>query len=172
MVYAMTLLSLEGLLAGDGAVQYFWLLVFLAAVALLCRWCPVCMESNSEYVNVEVVHCGKKVRFTALRDTGNLLSDPFSGEPVLVLGGPYAVKLSGLTRNQIREPFQTMLEHPVSGLRLIPYRSLGNRCGFLLGMRFREVSINGRKQASVIAFAEDYFGGQKNFHALIGGNAC
>ena len=93
------------------------------------------------------------VQLTALRDTGNQLHDPISGKPVLVIGTEAACELTGLSATQLRTPLQTIQTFP--GLRLIPYRSVGNDGGFLLAKRFADVTIGERKQSALVAFAAE-----------------
>ena len=81
-------------------------------------------------VKVRLVFLGRPTAFTALRDSGNALRDPLSGEPVLV-ACPHALapafgELAGLLES--RDPL-ALLEAagrtPLEGrLRLIPYAAL------------------------------------------------
>ena len=59
-------------------------------------------------VNIEVRHHGRVMRFAACVDTGNRLSEPFSGQPVLIAS-------AHLLRHVL----------PSSGYRLVPYDSVG-----------------------------------------------
>lgn len=169
--YGVLMLALEGAAGAEGGARGLCLLVLAALIGWICKSCGQKQAVEGRYVPVEVLREDQIFHFTALRDTGNLLTDPITGEPVLILGGTDAAALSGLTRKQLADPFRTILEHPVSGLRLIPYRSLGNPCGFLLAMRFPHVRIDGEIRSAVIAFAYDSFRTENGFQALIGGVA-
>ena len=171
LLYAMLLCSLEWTAAGSGMAGFCWLLVVTALMGCIYRKSWQQAVNHGRYIPVEVYHRGQVFRFTALRDTGNLLSDPITGEPVLILGGSSARALSGLSDRQLADPLGTILEHPISGLRLIPYRSLGNPGGFLLGLRFRQVRIGDETGPAVIALAAETLGRERVFQALVGGAA-
>ena len=111
-----------------------------------------------EYVPLQISLKDKTVNLIALKDTGNMLRDPVTGEPVLVIGGDTASELTGLTEEQIRHPLETLAAQPISGLRLIPYRSIGNGGSFLLAKRFSEVTIDGIRKSALVAFAAEGLG--------------
>lgn len=122
-----------------------------------------------EYVPLQISLKDKTVNLIALKDTGNMLRDPVTGEPVLVIGGDTASELTGLTEEQIRHPLETLAAQPLSGLRLIPYRSIGNGGSFLLAKRFSEVTINGIRKSALVAFAAEGLGKGEMYQALTGG---
>ena len=122
-----------------------------------------------EYVPVELTYGEKTVSIVALRDSGNTLRDPVSGEQVLVVSGEVAEKLTGLTQEQLRAPLKTLMCRPVPGLRLIPYRAVGQAGDMLLAMRFDGVKIGSRMQSAVVAFAAEGLGRGDVYQALTGG---
>lgn len=122
-----------------------------------------------EYVPLKIVSEGRTVNLIALKDTGNTLHDPVTGEPVLIISSEAAQRLTGLTARQLSCPMETLLQHPLSGLRLVPYRSVGNAGGFLLAKRFADVTIGDRKQSALVAFAAEGLGKGECYQALTGG---
>lgn len=104
----------------------------------------------------------------ALVDTGNTLTDPVTGEPVVVLSPKLAESLTGLTRAQLADPAATMAQPPVPGLRLMPFRTVGVQ-GLLLCLRIRDAEVDGRKQSLLVAFAPEGFGKGETYQALTGG---
>lgn len=122
-----------------------------------------------EYVPLVIRYLGQAVRLTALRDTGNTLRDPITGEPVLVIGVDAARKLTGLTAAELRSPLETIGKGSVPGLRLIPYRAVGQPGGMLLAMRFGDVRLGEQKGPALVAFAPDKIGGSDGYQALTGG---
>lgn len=108
-------------------------------------------------------------KITALHDTGNTLKDPVTGQPVLVLDGTLAWELAGLTMEQLLTPIETMASAPVSGLRLIPYRSVGCSCGMMLALNMDKVMINGARSGNLVAFAPQTIGSSGTYQALSGG---
>ncbi len=122
-----------------------------------------------EYVPIELRYGENHARLTALRDSGNTLRDPITGEQVLVISGEVARELTGLTDAQIHSPMETLAQRPIPGLRLIPYRAVGQRAGMLLAMRFETVKIGPRTRSAIVAFAPEGLGGGTMYQALTGG---
>lgn len=122
-----------------------------------------------EYVPLQLSLEGRTVNLIALKDTGNTLRDPVTGEPVLVISGDIAARLTGLTEEQLRHPLETLTAGPISGLRLIPYHSIGNGGSFLLAKRFSEVTIAGVRKSALVAFAGEGLGKGEVYQALTGG---
>lgn len=138
----------------------------LAALGLwlLCQW----PSSEGGLIPLELCREGKQLRLTALQDTGNTLRDPITGEQVLVLSPEAAFSLTGLTVQQLRAPLDTLQRQPISGLKLIPYRTVGDS-GFLLGLRFPDARVGGRRCSIVAAFAPEGPGRGEAYQALAGG---
>ena len=124
---------------------------------------------STPYVPVELSYKGKNLKLTALQDTGNSLCDPVTGGPVLVVDKDTAVRLTGLSLEQIRRPVETIGTIP--GLRLIPYRSVGTENGLMLGLRLQEVKIGNWKGSRVVAFAPGSLSMEGEYQALTGGAA-
>ena len=122
-----------------------------------------------EYIPLKIDYNGRSESLIALKDTGNALKDPITGEQVLVVSAEVAGRLTGLTKQQLQHPMETLLVRPIPGMRLIPYRSVGNPGGFLLAKRFDEVVIGNRRQSAVVAFAADGLGTGEIYQALTGG---
>ena len=68
-----------------------------------------------------------------------------------------------------RQPLKTLMCRPVPGLRLIPYRAVGQAGDMLLAMRFDGVKIGSRMQSAVVAFAAEGLGRGDVYQALTGG---
>ena len=122
-----------------------------------------------EYLPLKITHEGRCASLIALKDTGNALRDPITGEQVLILSAEAACRLTGLTRQQLKQPMETLMARPIPGLRLMPYRSVGNPGGFLLAKRFPEVTLGGRTRSTLVAFAGDGLGTGEIYQALTGG---
>lgn len=167
-IFLLLTMALGGLatrLPGEGLGV---VLLAAAGVWALCRVGFGSGTVGNEYVPLEIVHQGRQIRLIALRDTGNSLRDPITGEQVLIVGGKAARELSGLTEEQLRTPLETMARQALPGLRLIPYHTVG--CGgMLLAMRIRDVKVGNRKGPALIALAPELIGRGTNFQALMGG---
>ena len=142
------------------------------AAICVCFLCAVSFDTpvgQREYVNITLSSQGRSASIIALRDTGNSLTDPVTGEAVLVISGTVAQKLTGLSQAQLKSPMSTIAERPISGLRLIPYRSVGNPGGMMLAMRFDNCSFDGKVRPTLVAFAPEGLGRGEVYQALTGG---
>lgn len=168
-VFLLLTMALGGMAASFGRANFPALILAAGGTWLLCRVAFGGSVGEREYVPVELAYGGKTVSLTALRDSGNTLRDPISGEQVLVIGGDTAERLTGLTERQLRTPLETLALRPVPGLRLIPYRAVGQGGSFLLAMRFENVKIGSRTQSAIVAFAAEGLGRGEVYQALTGG---
>lgn len=163
VVYCILRFALDGLT--DGTDNYFDL-IWAGGLSLVClfglrggmwqRYIPVAMHLGQQTISL-----------TALHDTGNTLSDPITGDPVLVVGADIAEKLTGLSKQQLAAPVATMGSIP--GLRLIPYKTVGRSGDFLLALKIKNVRIGQRKTDTLVAFAPEELDGTGMYQALIGG---
>ena len=92
---------------------------------------------------------GRRAVLTALVDTGNTLTDPATGRPVLVAEGE---KVKGLfppgtapSRAELYDPAGAMERLSGAGLRcrLLPYQAVGVECALLLALRSDRVTVGG-----------------------------
>ena len=144
--------------------------IVLSAVALL-GMCFVGFRGRAtrSYETVTLGHRGKKRQITALRDTGNGLKDPITGESVLILGAEVAEELLQLPMDALKDPITTVEQKVIPGLRLIPYRSVGNPYGMLLAVRLEEVWVGKERVGGLVAFAPETIGRGEGYQALAGG---
>lgn len=168
MLFILLSMALGGIAVGLGKGGFFPLvlagfgLLFLCAAGFQGKLGMVC-------VPLELCHGGKRVKLTALRDTGNTLRDPVTGESVLIVGTEVANQLLGLTKQEVSAPVETVASGKYSGLRLIPYRAVGQSCGMLLGMRLDEVKLNGVRSNAMVAFTAEGLSAAGEYQALAGG---
>lgn len=164
-VFAILNLALGGISAGLGERRIFSLLAAAAGLAILCFFGFRKNGPNNRYVPVQITSGDTQLHLKALQDTGNMLTDPVTGRPVLVIGAEAAHKLTGLSREQLRRPIESIESIP--GLRLIPYQTVGMGKGFMLARKYQNVSIGKWKGSSLIAFAPEGLNG--DYEALTGG---
>lgn len=127
------------------------------------------LATRQQYVEVELERDGKQEKLLALCDTGNTLRDPVSGQSVLVADAKSAEALLGLSREQLRCPVETVASAVVRGLRLIPYRTVGQSGGMLVAIRLDHVRIGSWQGSAVVAFAPEGLGEGNTYRALAGG---
>lgn len=103
----------------------------------------------------------KEITLTALRDTGNTLTDPVSGRPVLVAEGARLLELFptglGPEPGDAADPAGAMERLSVrwpGRFRLLPFRAVGVDRGLLLAVRMDEVRLGGRtEQGALVALS-------------------
>lgn len=166
-VFAVLRLALEGISQGMGRGGAASLLLAGAGLGILCIFGFRRDAGVGRYVPVEISRGGTRLHLTALHDTGNTLRDPVTGRPVLVIGAQAAQALTGLTREQLRSPVESMGQIP--GLQLVPYRTVGEGSGLMLALKFTDVRIGKWKGSSLVAFAPEGLGGRE-YDALTGGS--
>ena len=153
----------------DGRVYYRLpgrLLALLAgAVYGLCRLLldRFARHRGGELIRLRLELDGRSVTCAALRDSGNTLCDPMTGQPVLVARWQLAHRLLpglGLTADRFRDPagLMTLLSAVAPGLqtRLIPYRAVGVEGGLLCAVRMDRILEDGKPSpARLVAFTAE-----------------
>ena len=159
--------ALEGMVCVHHMTSAAQRLAVTAVIALLCCIVHKTRKTEKSYAHIEIRYAGKTVHVDAFRDTGNRLKDMVTGVPVLVLGPEAAYRLTGLRQEELSSPLDTMENSQIKGLRLIPYSSVGNSRGLMLGVRSRDIVVDGIPTDMVIAMAPE---GMGMHEALIGGD--
>lgn len=168
ILFVFLCMALGGVAAGMGSTGFPEITAAAGIVLLMCL-IGFHGRVGKLYTDVILVHGGRKRQIRALRDTGNRLKDPISGESVLVVGADVAQDLLGLTEETLKDPIAAVESAAVSGLRLIPYRSVGNPCGMLLAVRLDEVWVGKKRAGNLVAFAPERIGRSEGYQALAGG---
>lgn len=119
----------------------------------------------------------RSVDFTALVDTGNTLTDPVTGCPVMVAEGaclgPLFPPEQGPTQADLADPAGA-LERLGAGewknrFRLLPYRAVGVSCGLLLALRVDSLRLGERELGSaLVALSPTPVSDGGGYRALIG----
>jgi len=167
-VFAMLSMALGGIALSFGKGEVVPLLCCCGILWLLCLLGFSDPPGSVQYEQITLRFRASTLRLLALRDTGNTLKDPITGEPVLVISPEAAEKLTGLTKEQLLCPLETISRRILPGLRLIPYSSIGGG-GMLLAMRFPQVQMGSRSRDMLVAFAAEGFGRGEVYQALMGG---
>lgn len=158
VLFGLLHLSLNGIAQGTDELRSMLLGAAGMAFAGLAK------GRGNMLIPVELSLGDRTLRFTALKDTGNALRDPVTGRPVLVVESKVAGALTGLTPEALENPIESIGTIP--GLRLIPYKTVGNT-GFLLAMQIPEAKIGDRRGSAVVAFSPRAF--ESHYQALTGG---
>ncbi|MBQ8768769.1 MAG: sigma-E processing peptidase SpoIIGA [Oscillospiraceae bacterium] len=167
-IFVFLSMALGGIALGLGNGS---IIALIAAAAGVCILCVVGFRGGAaakEYVTVQLTYGGVTRELTALLDTGNALKDPITGQSVLVVGSDVAKQMLGLSQGQLLAPIETVAQGKIPGLRLIPYRSVGNANGMMLAIKMDRVCVGKQEIGNLVAFAPQILGAGE-FGALIGG---
>lgn len=152
-------------------VRFSTVVLTAGAVYAACRLLLPKLNHAKESIVALTLRLGaRKVRLSALRDTGCTLCDPISGEAVLVANWHVARDLTGLALcaadfsapERLLEPLREF--HP----RLIPYRAVGTAGGLLLAIPVRVTRENSTWR-QLVAFSPTPLSDSGAYEALIGG---
>lgn len=168
-IFLFLSLALGGLAISLGKANSRTLLLAGVGVWVLGRISLMRCGESREYIPVVIRNGECTVKLLALHDTGNTLRDPVTGQQALIISRSAASRLTGLTEEQLKDPLGTMASRALPGLRLIPFRTVGQSGGMMLAMIFENVIVDGRRRKTLIAFAPENFGGNTAYQALTGG---
>ena len=98
-------------------------------------------------------------------DTGNTLTDPITGQQVIVVSSDIARQLLDLTEKDLKDAAAAVQRIP--GGRLIPFSSVGTPGGLLPAKKFQNVTVGSRQGSCILAFAPHKLG--EGYDALTGG---
>lgn len=116
---------------------------------------------------------GQRIDLRALRDTGNVLRDPVTGQAVLVTDGRTLQKLlPEVDLNLYRDPVAALpklaKQYPDLRFRLVPYQAVGVEHGLLLAVRCPYSWKKGRG-TTLVAGSPTAVSPDKRFDAIWGG---
>ena len=141
------------------------------AVYAACRLLlPRLTHAADSIVPVTLTLRGRRVRLSALRDTGNTLCDPVSGQSVLVAEWRSARQLLpfDLQAEDFQSPAALALRLKEYHPRLIPYRAVGTASGLLLALPCT-ISIGKQSATGLVAFSPSPLSDGGGYDALTGG---
>ena len=166
IVFILLSMALGGIAVSLGEGSIDRLILSAGGVWILCRM-GFGNSLGQTYIPISISDSGRTLRLLALKDTGNTLRDPITGELAVVIGADAAEELTGLQADAFSAPMETVLRQP--GYRLIPYHAVGQPGGMLLAKRYAEAQIGERRGPVLIAFAPEVISRAGEYQALLGG---
>lgn len=153
-------------------------LLVMAGVTYLVSW--LVFSRLGEHTGGQIVALtlradGRSVPLRALRDSGNTLKDPITGEAVLVVSWQIACQLFPQAKLRQADFCDAALVAqrlaqiaPAAKPRLIPYRAVGTQAGLLAAIRC-EVITDKKARPALAAFSPTAVSDAGTFEALTGG---
>lgn len=139
----------------------FWIGILIAVLLLYTNWDYIIKKAKEEKTayNLKVELFEKQAEIKGLLDTGNRLYDPLSKSPVIVIDVSAIKDLIPENLESVIEEknldlykvFEVLKEEKwKSKIRLIPYTSVGQSRGMMLGFKPDKVLIEGKEIKDVI----------------------
>lgn len=142
------------------------------------------LSKKALFCNVKINLINKQIKTVAMIDTGNLLKDPISNNPVIIVEHSL---LYGILPKQILNNLENILggdlekipedvkEKYLSKLKVIPFSSLGKQNGMLLGIKADEINIeseeaNITKDNVIVGIYDKSLTKRGEYRALVGMN--
>lgn len=159
------ILMKNGLFLGTYPLKTIILGAIVAFIIMIAAFTVVKTKITKKdmFCEIEIWLNGKKIETTAMIDTGNLLKEPITNTPVIVVEHTllydcipkqilnHLEELLGGDFNKIPKDIK---EEYLSKLKFIPFSSLGKQNGMLLGMRAEGIKVKDmdreRKQNNII----------------------
>ena len=131
-------------------------------------------HTGGDIIPLRLHLAGRELPLRALRDTGNTLRDPMTGQPVLIAAQAALVGLlpeaaHATTTDPAEQLAELSWQYPNLRFRLIPYHAVGVEAGLLLAVKCDLQSKN-TKQSVLVAFSPTAISSDGRFEALWGGD--
>ena len=152
IVKPQEILMKNGLFLGTYPLKTVILSAILAFIILIAAFAIVKSKINKKdmFCNIEVELNKEKIETKAMIDTGNLLKEPITNTPVIILEHTLLYKcvpkeilnnLENILGGDFRKIPEEIKEEYISKLKLIPFSSLGKQNGMLVGIKADKVKI-------------------------------
>ncbi len=184
IVRPQDILMRNGLFLGTYPLKTIVLGAIIAFIIIMTAFTVVKSKITKKdmFCEVEIELNNKKIETTAMIDTGNLLKEPITNTPVIVVEHTllydcipkeilnHLDELLGGEFNNIPEPIK---EEYIAKLKLIPFSSLGKQNGMLIGMKAEAITIKdvdkeGTKENIIIGIYNKSLTKRGEYRALMG----
>ena len=152
VVKPQEILMRNGLFLGTYPLKTVFLSAIIASVIGIFGFKLVKNKISKKdmYCQIIIKLNNKEIQTTAMVDTGNLLKDPITGNPVIVVESSLLEKilplelllnLDKIVGGEFENVTEEIRNTYMNKLKLIPYASLGKQNGMLIGIKADEVKI-------------------------------
>lgn len=140
------------------------------------------LNNKNTFIEIELYNKNKMTKARALLDSGNMLKEPISQKPVIVVE---KTTLSKIIPEEVLNYIERMvggddqerneMQEYLSKIRMVPFMSLGKENGMLIGIRLDKIKINTEdirleKENIIAGIYEKKLTKDNKYNALIGLN--
>lgn len=140
------------------------------------------LNNKNTFIEIELYNKNKMTKARALLDSGNMLKEPISQKPVIVVEKAI---LSKIITEEVLNYIERMvggddqerneMQEYLSKIRMVPFMSLGKENGMLIGIRLDKIKINTEdirleKENIIAGIYEKKLTKDNKYNALIGLN--
>ena len=151
------ILMKNGLFLGTYPLKTVFIGAIIASIILIVGFKIVKTKINKKdcFVDVKIKILSKEILIKVMVDTGNLLKEPITGTPVIIVESvalePILPKeilnnLSSILGGDLKKIPEEIKNTYLSRLKLIPYSSLGKQNGMLVGIKADEIEIESEEE--------------------------
>ena len=176
----------NGMLVGTYPIKIAFLGVILGFTIIVLAFKTIKLKYSRKSLlcNIEISLNQKTIETTAMIDTGNLLKDPISSIPVIVVEHSllYDIlpkhilnNLEEILGGDLKDIPDNIKEKYISKLKVIPFSSLGKQHGMLLGIKADSITIKSEdetinREEIIVGIYDKSLTKQGEYRALIGIN--
>ncbi len=184
IVKPQDILMRNGLFLGTYPLKTIFIGSIIAFIIIITAFTVVKSKITKKdmFCEIEIQINGKKIKTTAMLDTGNLLKEPITNTPVIVVEHTLLYEcipkeilnhLDELLGGEFDNIPESIKQEYISKLKFIPFSSLGKQNGMLLGIKAEEVNIKNeeiqeKKENIIIGIYNKSLTKRGEYRALMG----
>ena len=184
IVKPQDILMKNGLFLGTYPLKTIILGTIIAFLVIMTAFTVVKSKITKKdmFCEIEIYLNGKTIKTTAMLDTGNLLKEPITNTPVVIVEHTLLYEhvpkeilnhLEELLGGDFEKIPENIKEEYKTKLKFIPFSSLGKQNGMLLGIKAEAITIKGiekeeKKENVIIGMYHKSLTKRGEYRALIG----
>lgn len=152
VVKPQELLKNNGLILSSNSLKIIFMSAIIAFIVIIIGFKVVKNKISSKdmYCDIEIKINNKKIGTKAMIDTGNLLKEPITNTPVVVVEHTLLYEcipkdilnhIEDILGGDFSKISDKIKQEYISKLKVIPFSSLGKQNGMLLGIKAEEIEI-------------------------------
>ena len=149
----------NGVLVGNYTIKTILIGVIIAYFTVIIAFKIIKMTKKDLICEISIKINGKNIQTKALLDTGNMLKEPITNIPVIVMEHtlfediiPKEIlnNLQEILGGDLSKISSEIRDEYISKIKVIPYSSLGKQNGMLLGIKGENLIINFKNETKII----------------------